>query len=235
VVRGPAAVLAAYTLALVYFLVAPGLPSLPQGDPATLVSDGVGLAALGGCVLALVGAREQTWALVTLGLGGALLTVALQAGGVSAGANVFEAAMATAAGMLFARLLAAPQALVTVPLLVAGIDAVSVFSGPGSSLIRERPAQVDFLVFPLPAWGGGTAGQLGLADLVFLAVFAAWAWHFGLRARITAAALVAALLVAFVLNLELGRAVPILPLLAIALLVPNLDRVLALFSERPAG
>jgi hypothetical protein len=236
VVRGPAALLGAYALALVYFLVAPHLPALPAGNTATLVADGVGLAILGGLTLALVGARDDWWALGLLAVGGGVVAAALRAAHVGPAADIFQVLVCAGAGMLFARILAAPPALLAIPLAVAAIDAWSVFSGPSASLIRHQPRVTDFLTLQLPQWGRARTGELGISDLVFLACFAAWAWRFDLRRGLTAISLVAALIGALVLDTTLGRAIPVLPFLAVAFLAPNLDRIVRLLGEEtPAG
>jgi hypothetical protein len=235
VARGPAALLAAYALALAYFVVAPGLPSLSGGDTEALISNGLGLALLGACALALVGAHDEPWAVGLLGVGGGILAAALRTAHVGPAANVFLLLFAGAAGILFARALSAPPAFVAVPLLVAGIDAWSVFGASGATRITTPADPTDFLVFQLPAWGGSQSGQLALSDLGFLATFVTWAWQFDLRRRVTGAALAAAPVLAVVLEVELGRAVPVLAMLAVALLVPNLDRIPALFSVQPGA
>ncbi len=223
-VRGPAALLGAYALGLAYFLVAPHLPALPAGDVATLLPDGLGLAILGGCTVALVDARDDWWALGLLALGGGLVAGALRAAHVGAAADIFQVLLCGGVGML-------SPALVAIPLVVAAIDAWSVFSGPSASLIREQPRVTDFLTLQLPQWGRARTGQLGISDLVFLACFAAWAWRFHLRRALTGVSLVAALIAAVVLDIELGRAIPVLPLLAVAFLAPNLDRIVRLLGE----
>ena len=70
----------------------------------------------------------------------------------------------------------------------------------------------------------GSAGQLGLSDAVFLAMFAAWALHYGFRPKTTIAALALGLIASLVLSVALDRAIPALPLLAAGYLLPNLDR-----------
>jgi hypothetical protein len=235
VARGPAALLAAYALALAYFLVARELPALPAGDESALVSYGVGLAILGGCALALVAAGDEPWALVVVALGAGVLAGGLRAAHVGPEADVFQVALCAAVGMLFARILAAPPALVAIPLLVAAIDAWSVFSGPSSSLIAEQPGATDYLTLQLPQWGRDKTGQLGISDVVFLACFAAWAWRFDLRRRATGAALVGALVAGPVLDVALGQAIPVLPLLAVAFLAPNIDRIVRLLRENAAS
>ena len=235
-VRGPAALLGVPLLALGYFLLAPQLPAL-SGDTQPIVCGAVGLAAIGACALAALLLREQWMGLVLLALGAGLIASALTAASVGAPANPFRALMAAALGILFARALPDRRALVALPLLVAGIDAWSVIDGPSSTLISQQPRAVDFLTFELPTWGSGAAraGQLGLSDIVFFAMFGAWAGAFGLRRTVTAAALLGALLAALVLSVALDTALPVLPLLAAALLLPNADRVIALFADRRAS
>jgi len=231
VVRGPAALLAAYAFALAYFLAAPQLPRLSGADTEALVSNGLALALLGAGALALVRAQDEPWVVALVGLGAGILAAGLRTAHVGPAANVFLLLFAGAAGILFARFLSAPSALVAVPLLVAGIDAVSVFAGSGATRITTPADATDFLVFALPAWGGGGSGQLALSDLGFLATFATWAWQFGLRRLVTGVGLGLAPVAAVVLEVELGRAVPVLALLAVVLLVPNLDRILHLFRD----
>jgi hypothetical protein len=236
VVRGPAALLGAPLLALGYFLLAPELPAL-SGDTELIVCGTVGLGAIGACALAALLAREQRAGLVLLAWGAGLIAAALTAGNVGAPANPFRALMAAALGILFARALPDRRALVALPLIVAGVDAWSVAAGPSHTLISEQPRAVDFLTFALPTWGGGgaQAGQVGLSDIVFLAMFGAWAAAFGLRRKTTTAALLLALVGALVLSVALDTAIPVLPLLAAALLLPNSDRIVALFGEPPEG
>jgi hypothetical protein len=76
---------------------------------------------------------------------------------------------------------------------------------------------------------------LGLADLVFLAFFAASAWRFGLRRRATGIALMLALPATVVIQLELDVTVPVLPVLAAALLLPNLDLLPGMLARADTG
>ena len=104
-------------------------------------------------------------------------------------ADVTKALFAAALGMLLAWALGTPAVVVAVPLFVAAIDIASVADGPSELLARDSSRAGEFLSVYLPAWGGGRAGVLGLADLVFLAFFAGSAWRFGLRRRATGIAL----------------------------------------------
>jgi hypothetical protein len=225
VVRGAAALLTAPLLATAYFAVAPALPDLGNGDAELLVADGIGLMLIFATVASLLPAwRAQKVQVITLA-GAAVVVVALNLAGVGALANVPEAILASAVGLLLAAALATPAVALAVPLFVAAIDIWSVASGPTSRLVEAGRDPVDVLSFDIPAWGGGTAGGLGITDAVFLAMFAAWAWRFGLRRRATLAGMGAGLLAALVLSVASEEAIPALPLVAAGYLLPNLDRL----------
>ncbi|MDQ3723485.1 MAG: hypothetical protein M3376_10565 [Actinomycetota bacterium] len=244
-VRGPSPVLtrrlglaapafAAPLAAFAYFLAAPALPALPAGDVTVLVAGSIGLLLVAASTLALLPAREMLIGPLLIALGTGLLVAALNsdgAHGVGAGANVFEALLAGACGLLLARWLAGPFIAVAIPLFVAAIDVWSVASGPSSQLLAGGTDRVDVLSFDLPAWGdAGGAGHLGLSDAVFLAMFAAWAWRYGLRRRATIAGMLLGLVGALVLSVTFDRAIAALPFVAAGYLLPNVDRVRALVS-----
>lgn len=209
-----------------YFLAAPALPALPAGDPTVLVAGGVGLLLVAATTLSLLALRGAVASLVAVAAGSGLLMGCLNAGGVGAAANVFEALLAAAIGLLFARLLNAGVIAIAVPAFVALVDVWSVAAGPSAKLLAGGTSASDPLSFDLPAWGGlGSAGHVGLSDAVFLAMFAAWAWAHGFRRGATIAGLICGLIAALVLGVILDRAIPALPLLAAGYLLPNLDRV----------
>jgi hypothetical protein len=237
VVRRPASLLAAlYGALLAYLLLTPALPDVGGvSDANTLLSDGVALALLSAAVLALLAARDEVLVLAMLALGAGLLGAAFTEAGSVPLAVTTKVLFGASAGMLLARLLAEPAVVVGVPLFVAGIDIASVAGGPSSLLARDSSNAGDFLSLYLPAWGGGRAGVLGVADVLFLAFFASSAWRFGLRRRATGAALVLALPAAVALQVALDRTIPALPVLAAALLVPNLDRLPGLLATQRTG
>jgi hypothetical protein len=213
--------------ALAYFLVAPALPALPDGDTTVIVAGGTGLLMIAACTLALLPAYETLVGPVLIALGAGLLAGALNAGGVGAAANVPEAMLSGAIGLLFARWLATPVIALAVPIFVAAIDIWSVATGPTSRMTDTDSA--DTLSFDLPAWGhSGSAAHLGLSDALFLSMFAAWALRYGFRRGATIAGLTVGLVGALVLGLLLDRTIPALPLLAAGYLLPNLDRIPAL-------
>jgi hypothetical protein len=245
VVRRPSALLrraaarlalAAPFAALAYFLAAPALPALPAGDVTVLVAGSVGLLLVAASTLILLPAHEMLVAPLLGACGAGLLVAALNAdaGGIGAGANVAEALLAGAAGLLFARGLAAPVIAVAVPLFVAAVDVLSVALGPASRMLDDGTARVDALSFDLPAWGhAGSAGHLGLSDAFFLSLFAAWAWRFGLRRAATIAGMLLGLVGALVAGVVTGRAIPALPFIAAGYLLPNADRLWKLARRHP--
>jgi hypothetical protein len=218
VVRGSAAVLA-LAAGVAYFLLAGELP-----DASPYVAGVAGVVGVALCALSLLPVRDEAFGLAVLGVGAALLAVALNGRDVAAGATPVEALFAAAAGLLFALGFSVPAAVVALPILVAGIDAASVLAGGAE--VPASGADPEVLTLDLPAWGGGDAvPRLSLLDATFLALFSAWALHFALRPRITVPLMVLGLAAAVVLSLALDESVPTLPFLAVGLLVPVLDRI----------
>ena len=214
----------AYAATFASLLVTPVLPDVGgTSDTNTLVSNIPTMLLLGACVLVWLPARDEAFVLALLALGAGLVAAGATEAGSIPVADVTKALFAAALGMLLAWALDEPAVVVAVPLFVAGIDIASVADGPSELLARDSSRAGEFLSVYLPAWGGGRAGVLGLADLVFLAFFAASAWRFGLRRRATGIALMLALPATVVIQLELDVTVPVLPVLAAALLLPNLD------------
>jgi hypothetical protein len=225
VVRGAAALLTAPLLATAYFAAAPALPDLGDGDGAVLVADGIGLLVVAATVASALPAWRARKVQIAMLAAAVVVVGVLNLAGVGALANAPEALGAAAAGLLLAAALATPAVAIAVPLFVAAIDIWSVASGPTSRLVESGRDPVDVLSFDLPAWGGGSAGGFGLTDAVFLAMFGAWAWRFGLRRRATLAGMAIGLLAALVLSLATREAIPALPLIAAGYLLPNVDRL----------
>jgi hypothetical protein len=223
VVRGLAALLA-FALASAYFLLAGELPEV-DGDAGRYLAGIIGALAVGATALCPLPGRDDPAALIALGIGSGLLATALAGQDVGAAANTVEALFAASAGMLFALAFGIPAAVVALPVLVAGIDAVSVFTGPIQPLADFDPA--DVLTFDLPAWGGDrpSIARLGFLDATFLAMFAAWAIRYDLRPRLTLPLMVWGLAASVAVAVAADRAIPALPFIAAALLLPVLDKI----------
>ena len=226
----------AYAATFAYLLVTPVLPDVGgTSDTNTLVSNIPTMLLLGACVLVWLPARDEAFVLGLLALGAGLVAAGATEAGSIPVADVTKALFAATLGMWLAWALDEPAVVVAVPLFVAGIDIASVSGGPSELLARDSSRTGEFLSLYLPAWGGGRAGVLGLADLIFLAFFAASAWRFGLRRRATGIALMLALPATVVIQLELDVTVPALPVLAAALLLPNLDLLPAMLARADTG
>ena len=230
--RGAIPAIAIPLAALAYFLAAPALPALAAGDATVLAAGSLGVLLVAGSALSLLALRDAPVALVLVALGSGLLVAALNAGDVGAAANVVEALLAATIGLLFARALSAPAIAVAVPVFVALVDVWSVATGPTAKLIANGTPTADPLSFDLPAWGSmGSAGHLGLSDAVFLAMFAAWALRHDCRRTATIVALTLSLVAAIAVSVAVGRAIPAIPFLAAAFLLPNADRLAALLRR----
>jgi hypothetical protein len=215
--------------ALAYFLAAPALPALAPGEETILVAGTVGVLLVAATTLALLPARETLIGPLLIILGSGLLVAALNVNastGVGAGANVVEALLGSAAGLILARLFAVPMSAVAVPLFAAAVDIASVWNGPTARMLEDGTERVDPLSFDFPAWGdGGSAGHLGLSDAVFLSMFASWSEGYGFRRRLTLLGMVLGLVAALALSVAFDQAIPALPLIAAGYLLPNLDRI----------
>lgn len=225
-VRGPAALLGATVVALVYFLVAGELPDLGSGDAAVLVAGLAGVGLVAAIVLSVTTAGDELFPLWLLFVGSFMLVAGMDAAGAGSSVSAFEAVAAGTFGVLLGRALAAPAVAFAIPVFVAIVDAWSVATGPSSRLSESGARGAAELSFDLPAWGGapGAASRLGIVDAIFLAMFSVWAARFGLRPRATAVGMVAGLVAAVVLSVLLDRAVPALPLVAVGYWTANLDR-----------
>lgn len=224
-------------LALLYFLAAPAFPGLQDGDQEVLIAGSAGLLMVAMATLCIVPAYETFFGPLFIALGAGLLVATLNVSGVGAGANVCEAMVGGAIGLLFARALAEPMIAIAVPVFVAAIDIWSVAAGPTEQLLEANDDRTDALSFDIPAWGDeGSVGSLGVSDAIFLAMFAAYAFRFGFRRGATLVCLALALVASLVLSIVLDEAVPALPLIAAGYLLPNLDRIPAVLrrGEREA-
>lgn len=201
-----------------YCLAAELLPDVPVGVDAT-----VGTLLVFGVVLAVALVADEVVPALVLLLGAVMVAAALDAGDANLAATVPEAVACACAGGLFARGMELPALVLALPLVVAVVDGVSVASG--GAPLTSGVGSSDALSLDVPAWGGGTAMQIGIADPVFAAVFFWWAHRFALRERATAVAILLAAGVGVALVVAAEVTIPVLPLLAAAFYLPNLDRL----------
>lgn len=151
-------------------------------------------------------------------LGAGLLTAILNLAGLRVGATPAELVLWSGVGVLFARVFRIGGLVLAVPLLLAGIELAAGTAGGLGSAGAGDPLT---LAFP-------GEHRLALDEPVFAAAYAAWAWEFGLRPRLTCGLLVLVL----VASLLRDSALPALTLLAIALLLPNVDRLAGVLRDQ---
>lgn len=230
-VRGPAAVLGLLAGAQAYVLLAPSFPVISDVDTSIVVACAVGAAVIFTCIACVIPVSDSPPLLMLLTLGAGLLVAGFNVADLGAAATPVEACAYAAFGAVFAVGLLAPSLALALPVFVAGIDVISTFAG-GPSEVLANAGQTqpgDPLSLEMPDWGNGLpAGRLGISDAVFAGVFLVYARRYGLRERATAVALWAATVLAIVLKVWLDRAIPVLPLLAGAYFLVNVDRLPAL-------
>jgi hypothetical protein len=114
--------------------------------------------------------------------------------------------------------------VIVVALIVPWVDAISVWRGPTKHIVTHQRDLFTTFSFAFPVPGEENTAQLGLPDLMFFALFLGAADRWGLRTKLTWAAMALsfgatlALTVAF----DIGG-LPALPLLALGFLMPNAD------------
>ncbi len=236
-VRGTAALLGLVATALAYFAAASALPSLAPGDAAIAVAGATGLTLVVALAVTPVPAVGIRLALVPALLGATLLVGALAAADATAVATPVEAILCGCLGVAFASLLDERALVVALPLFVAALDVSGVVGGaPGTLLAEDVPAAGDPLTLELPRWGDGPpVAQASVADVIFIAAYAAYAQLFRLRPRVSALAMLAALVGTLALELALDGRVPALALVSAAFLIVNADRLRSLLVGPQSG
>jgi len=237
VVRGPAALLALLGAALAYVLVAPELPELHPSELSALVACGAGLTFVVAVVAGLVAVADAPLALVPALLGAGLLVAALDVNDVAAGATRSRPCSSPA--------WASPSRSSSTlrdwpsPCRSSSPSSTSCRPAAGGSaglFALSTPRPGDALTLELPDWGTGlAAARLSVPDVVFLAAFAAYARRLGLRERAAEVGMLIGLLAAVASEVLLESELPTVALLAAGYLVPNLDRIGALFAHAPEG
>jgi hypothetical protein len=111
-----------------------------------------------------------------------------------------------------------------------------VAAGPTKAIIGQGPVVVGYFTVAV-TWLGYTYAEaytgLGVSDVIFFALYLSTARRFGLRVGWSAVAMVASFLATIALAMW-WTALPALPLLSVAFLAVNADRLLAQL-RRPAG
>jgi hypothetical protein len=150
-------------------------------------------------------------------------------------ANVTKIVAAAALGMWIASELEKLSWIVVVAVVSAVVDIASVAAGPTKAIIGKGPVVVGYFTVAV-TWFGYTYQEaysaLGVSDVIFFALYLAAARRFGLRVGWSAVAMTASFLVTIAVAMW-WTALPALPLLSVAFLAVNGDRLLTQL-RRPA-
>jgi hypothetical protein len=162
--------------------------------------------------------------LLASGIAVALLAAGLELVGLDVLANFAKLAAVTLFAFWFLTYFETAAWVVAVALIIPWVDAVSVWRGPTKHIVTHQRELFTTFSFAFPVPGEENTAQLGLPDLMFFALFLAAADRWGLRTKLTWAAMTLsfgatlALAVAF----DIGG-LPALPLLSLGFLLPNAD------------
>ncbi|MCW2959727.1 MAG: hypothetical protein JWM90_114 [Thermoleophilia bacterium] len=213
------------------------LPDTPGG-----LSEGFGasLALLALVVLVLLQARQLVHVAVVplvavLLLGAGITWVSIESWDLPVLANAGRLLAAAALGALFARCIERASWLVMLAVLVSAVDIWSVTSESGvtNDLLEGDGGGrlLDLLLFTGPVVQAVPLFEIGVTDLVFLALILCWSADWRVDLRLAVPLLVGATWVAL-LAVELSdRTLPLLPFLAAAMLVVTGIRSLRLRAQ----
>jgi hypothetical protein len=198
------------------------------------VASTIGLTFVVAIVAGMAAMADSPFTLLPAVLGAGLLVAALDANGVAAAATPFEVVLLCSLGIAFAVVFDVPALAVALPLFLGAIDVAQAVGGGSAGLFTLSTSKPgDVLTLDLPDWGTGlAAARLSATDVVFLGVFAAYARRLGLRERAAEVGMLLGLLVAVASEVLLDTQLPTIALMAAGYLVPNVDRLAALFARR---
>src|SRR5439155_24449987 len=123
-----------------------------------------------------------------------------------------------------------------IPVFVAGVEVSGVLGASAHGVAHGAARGGDPLSLELPDWHNGlSAAQLGLADVVFAGVYATFARRLRLRFVAGVIGMAVGLAAGLAISVAENNPMPELAFLGAGFLVPNIDRVLALFGPSPEG
>ena len=164
-------------------------------------------------------------------VGAAALVAVSVAADWSPGTALGKVLIGASLGLLAAAVMEEPWNVGLIAVVVVAVDAYSVFAGPTKAIVENQPGLLSALTVPMAGPGRAEAALIGITDFVFLALFCAAALRFRLRPVVTIPLCCASLTVTILLTTALDRALPALPLLSAAFVLPNVHA----FRATPAG
>ena len=235
-VRGPAAVLVVAAAAWVYFLSPELLPAIHDDETSRAVAGAVATALIVVVAAGVATLADAPFVVPLVLLGSALVAGTMNAAGVGAAATVPETVVYACIGITFGVLLEAPALVLAIPLFVAGVEVISFVGASGHGVAHGATRGGDPLSLELPDWHNGlAAARLGLADIVFTGIYATYARRMRLRFVASAIGMAVGLAAGLAVSIAENSALPELPFLGAGFLLPNIDRIVALFRPSAEG
>lgn len=220
---GRASSVLALSVALgVYYLVAESLPDFSLWAEVAILTFLVIPAVFGLVYFALPLYRARH--LLVSGIAVAVLAAVLELVDFELLANFAKLAAVTLIAFWFLTYFETVAWVATVALIIPWVDAISVWRGPTKHIVTHQRELFTTFSFAFPVPGEENTAQLGLPDLLFFAIFLGAAHRWGLRTKLTWAAM--SLSFGATLALAVGfdlSGLPALPLLALGFLLPNAD------------
>jgi hypothetical protein len=236
VVRGPAAVLALVVAAWAYFLIPKLLPAIHGEETSRIVAACVASALIVFAAAGVATLSDTPVIVPIVLLGSALIAGAMNAAGAGAAATLPETVAYACVGVLLALWLDAPQLALAIPVFVAGIEIIGTLGGTTHGPPHGALRGGDVFTLGMPDWHNGlSAARIGLADVVFVGLYATYARRMGLRFLASAIGMAIGLAGALALSIDANSALPELGFIGVGFLVPNIDRVTALFRPISEG
>jgi hypothetical protein len=236
VVRGPAAVLVLILAAWVYFLIPELLPAIKDEETSRIVAACVAAVIIVFVATGVATLSDTPVIVPIVLLGAALIAGVMNAAGVGAAATLPETVVYACVGVLLALWLDAPPLALAIPVFVAGIEIVGTLGGTAHGPAYGALRGGDVFTLELPDWNNGlAAARIGLADVVFVGLYATYARRLRLRFLASAIGMATGLALALALSIDANSALPELGFIGLGFLVPNIDRVIALFRPTAEG
>jgi hypothetical protein len=208
----------------VYYVVAESLPNFTLWWEVAILAFLVIPAVFGLVYLALPIWRARSRRLLAGGLVVALLAALLEVIDLEVLATFAKLAAVTLLAYWFLGYFETAAWVVLVALIVPLVDGYSVWRGPTRHIITERRELFTTFSFAFPVPGEQNTAQLGLPDLMFFALFLAATARWGLRTRLTGAAMALSFGGTMALSVAFEQSgLPALPLLCLGFLAPNAD------------
>ena len=185
---GRTAALLALCVALgVYYLVAESLPNFSLWAEVAILTFLVIPAVFGLVYFALPLCRAPH--LLVAGIAVAVLAALLEIVGLDVLANFAKLAAVTLIAFWFLTYFETVAWVAVVALIIPWVDAISVWRGPTKHIVTHQRELFTTFSFAFPVPGEENTAQLGLPDLLFFALFLAATQRWGLRTKLTWAAM----------------------------------------------